>query len=1084
MASGSQSMTTYYAKRIVGDASAAQANSALLQTGTGVTVDTWILNRTNRATTYGIKYVYDDTDGHDKVEFYGGAAAASAWVQLDTGDTYIAGKFGINYNPGTSGNNYQLYVNGSSYFTDTITGDSLSTWHILGGRPSNTTSFNTYFETIANLHHDTPARTDAEISYNRFFLSNSDQTNYGPNALHLPVVDQHVLSFGIDNGAVYSRHMAFDIRTNAVYVRARINNTWGNWEQLVRNTGTWDISITGNAATATKLSNTPNNTTTFLRGDNTWTNTLTGTFYSTGSPGFQNVTAAGTWAYLQLKSGTLGWDIASSSSQNSGALDFRPHKSTNHGIMISQDGELYFRNPATEGIYYTGTKATYRMIRFIDNTSDTYGNGISIGGGGQTIIGGGESANTAAAQVGTSGSEIMYVCNDGNVDIISNLQDGWNSRKVMTLNTSGYLMLPSYINSPTSNNENPTVSQFIVTNGTDHYYRKASTAHVMAAIRGSASGSWSISVTGSSASCTGNAATATNADKVDNYHASDLWRKDGGTWNGNANIACTPTANNQEYSFDLGKAYTGTYWHVWSGKNSKTILACYNDNMSVSVPNGTLTAKAFSGPLTGNVTGNVSGSSGSCTGNAATATSATYANYPTGFNSRATSATWGNQTGTTVTVWGESDGGAVEFRKNNPSSGKISIKVDGRLYGNEGNCPAMLMNYTNSYWGMADPDGGSSVWIRTTSNGIIPYQSGAAGSGHCGLGTSSWYFSYAYIDNIYGKLNGNCTGSAGSLSGGLVTNSVGSYGNLRVSTARGGYYGILFGATTGNLCVMSNGGQHNGLFSEGKRWILYYDYTNDRIAIGNSTTTANYMLTVNGNTYINGNLKGNNTKTIGTTAIADHWNKLYLGGSTTGSNAINSANPLIEFSDADRSQYGQLIYTDYDSVRSPDGLTWVGNQANSWFQAPRVFGAVWNDYAEYRETKEDIQPGRCVVETGNGDLVLSTKRLQGGCEIVSDTFGFAIGQTNTCKTPTACAGRVLAYLYEDNSLAKPGDPVCSGPNGTVSLMTHEEEIEWPSRIIATVSEIPTYDEWEYGSADEFGVKEKLKVNGRIWIRIR
>ena len=116
---------------------------------------------------------------------------------------------------------------------------------------------------------------------------------------------------------------------------------------------------------------------------------------------------------------------------------------------------------------------------------------------------------------------------------------------------------------------------------------------------------------------TGNAATATNADKVDNYHAADLWRKDGGTWNGNANIACVPTAANQEYSFDLGNAYTGTYWQVWSGKNSKTILACYNDNMSVTVPNGTLTAKAFSGPLTGNVTGNCSGSSGSCTGHAA-----------------------------------------------------------------------------------------------------------------------------------------------------------------------------------------------------------------------------------------------------------------------------------------------------------------------------------------------------------------------------------------------------------------------------------------------------------------------------------
>ena len=54
----------------------------------------------------------------------------------------------------------------------------------------------------------------------------------------------------------------------------------------------------------------------------------------------------------------------------------------------------------------------------------------------------------------------------------------------------------------------------------------------------------------------------------------------------------------------------------------------------------------------------------------------------------------------------------------------------------------------NGYWGMADHDGSDSNWIRTTTAGLIPYQSGGAGSGHCGLGTSSWYFSNAYIDTV------------------------------------------------------------------------------------------------------------------------------------------------------------------------------------------------------------------------------------------------------------------------------------------------------------------------------------------------
>lgn len=54
----------------------------------------------------------------------------------------------------------------------------------------------------------------------------------------------------------------------------------------------------------------------------------------------------------------------------------------------------------------------------------------------------------------------------------------------------------------------------------------------------------------------------------------------------------------------------------------------------------------------------------------------------------------------------------------------------------------------NGYYGMARPDGNTSDWIRTTTTGIIPYQSGGAGAGHCGLGTSSWYFSNAYIDTV------------------------------------------------------------------------------------------------------------------------------------------------------------------------------------------------------------------------------------------------------------------------------------------------------------------------------------------------
>ena len=62
-------------------------------------------------------------------------------------------------------------------------------------------------------------------------------------------------------------------------------------------------------------------------------------------------------------------------------------------------------------------------------------------------------------------------------------------------------------------------------------------------------------------------------------------------------------------------------------------------------------------------------------------------------------------------------------------------------------------------------NGDSSGWIRTTVNGIIPYASGY----HSSLGTSSWYFSEAYIQNIHGYLYGNISGSSTSCSGNAVT---------------------------------------------------------------------------------------------------------------------------------------------------------------------------------------------------------------------------------------------------------------------------------------------------------------------------
>ena len=140
-----------------------------------------------------------------------------------------------------------------------------------------------------------------------------------------------------------------------------------------------------------------------------------------------------------------------------------------------------------------------------------------------------------------------------------------------------------------------------------------------------------------------------------------------------------------------------------------------------------------------------------------------------------------------------------------------------------------------------------------------------------------------------------------------------------------------------------------------------------------------------------------------------------------------------------------------------------------------LYGAVWNDYAEFRNQIEEIKPGYCVASMDNGQVYKATEKLQACDGIVSDTFGFSIGETDECKTPLAVAGRVLAYCEGNRYDYHSGDTVCAGPEGKVCKMTREEIREWPDRIIGIVSEIPEYERW--GTCD-------VLVDGRIWIKVK
>lgn len=148
-----------------------------------------------------------------------------------------------------------------------------------------------------------------------------------------------------------------------------------------------------------------------------------------------------------------------------------------------------------------------------------------------------------------------------------------------------------------------------------------------------------------------------------------------------------------------------------------------------------------------------------------------------------------------------------------------------------------------------------------------------------------------------------------------------------------------------------------------------------------------------------------------------------------------------------------------------------------WQEGHSITGAVWNDYAEYRES-DCKEFGYVFTEKGDDTLTRTTERLQSFAGVSSDTWGFCQGETEKAKTPIAVAGRVLVYTYRDREEYKPGDVVCAAPNGTIDIMTREEVINYPDRIVGTVSCVPEYDTW--GSGD----RDPVKINGRIWIKVR
>ena len=187
---------------------------------------------------------------------------------------------------------------------------------------------------------------------------------------------------------------------------------------------------------------------------------------------------------------------------------------------------------------------------------------------------------------------------------------------------------------------------------------------------------------------------------------------------------------------------------------------------------------------------------------------------------------------------------------------------------------------------------------------------------------------------------------------------------------------------------------------------------------------------------------------------------------TTATDATNATN--VDIADDTTSKLFVLGAT-------TTGKTRIYRESSVYMQNNVLFGAAWNDYAEYREIAEELKPGYCVASGDNGQVFKTLEMMQACDGIVSDTFGFVIGDTSNNQVPLAVAGRVLAYCHGDRKDYHAGDTVCAGPEGKVMKMTREQIQAYPDRIVGVVSEIPEYETWGAGN---------VVVDGRIWIKVR
>ena len=138
---------------------------------------------------------------------------------------------------------------------------------------------------------------------------------------------------------------------------------------------------------------------------------------------------------------------------------------------------------------------------------------------------------------------------------------------------------------------------------------------------------------------------------------------------------------------------------------------------------------------------------------------------------------------------------------------------------------------------------------------------------------------------------------------------------------------------------------------------------------------------------------------------------------------------------------------------------------DGYFHATKVFGAVYNDFADFWHLKlgHPIKFGYVYMSLGKDCVVCNKRNSKASVGICSDTYGSSVGYSNG-KLPLAVAGFTLAFV---DKIYEVGTDLVANDNGKLTKARF-----WEKNVIAKFLYKPS------------NLKYKdVEINGRCWVKI-